>query len=317
MIVPGVGHFSQAVQQLRAHKLDGPITERVNQGLPTLFVCVGLQILGVGSEEGDFSEIGLGIVKERVYKFPKEVRVPQQGWNRVVPAGPMNYIQDGFAYFSNSFCFPSFPLDQGWGVAYSHHGTNFVAAFEKGAVLACQFHPELSGQWGQDTLKRWITLSPSLVAQSHSHPPSHPVPALSSGVTRRVIPCLDVKNGMVVKGIQFQNLQESGIPSERAALYEEQGGDEIVILDVSATIEARKTKCDTVQAVRAVLSIPLTVGGGVTSVTDAQALLESGADKVAINSAAVKDPSLLSVMAQSFGSQCTVIAIDAVQVITI
>jgi imidazole glycerol-phosphate synthase subunit HisF len=85
-------------------------------------------------------------------------------------------------------------------------------------------------------------------------------------------------------------------------------------IDVSATIEARKTKCDTVQSVRKVLSIPLTVGGGVTSVADAQALLEAGADKVAVNSAAVKDPSLLAAMAEAFGSQCTVIAIDAVQV---
>lgn len=277
-----------------------------------MFVCVGLQLLGIGSEEGDFSEVGLSIIKEKVYKFPPHVRVPQQGWNRVVPAGPMHYIEEGYAYYSNSFCFSSVPADLGWSVAYSYHGTSFAAAFERGAVLACQFHPELSGEWGQAVLKNWLLKSGSL-AGTHTVVHPHPAPKLTHGVTRRIIPCLDVKDGKVVKGIKFQNLKESGVPSERAELYQQQGGDEIVILDVSATIESRKTKCDTVQSVRAVISIPLTVGGGVTSVADAQALLEAGADKVAVNSAAVKDPSLLAVMAEAFGSQCTVIAIDAVE----
>lgn len=313
VVVPGVGHFSQAMQHLRAHNLVSPIVERVKAGLPTLFVCVGLQLLGTASEEGGFSEVGLGIVQEKVYKFPPTVRVPQQGWNKVIPASHMNFVVEGFAYFSNSFAFTKCPTDQGWSVAYSHHGTNFISAFEKGAVLACQFHPELSGEWGQTVLRNWLEKSASLVGSLPSAPIYTPPDFNGNGVTRRVIPCLDVKDGKVVKGIQFQNLKESGIPSERAALYQQQGGDEIVILDVSATIEARKTKCDTVRSVRSVLSIPLTVGGGVTSVADAQALLEAGADKVAVNSAAVKDPSLLATMAEAFGSQCTVVAIDAVQ----
>jgi hypothetical protein len=116
---------------------------------------------------------------------------------------------------------------------YSFHGTSFAAAFEKGAILACQFHPELSGEWGQSVLKKWLQKSDSL---SGTHVPVHiyPLPNLTQGVTRRVIPCLDVKDGKVVKGIQFQNLTESGIPSERAALYEQQGGDEIVILGTSS-----------------------------------------------------------------------------------
>lgn len=118
VIVPGVGHFSQAIQHLRAHKLADPVVNRVNQGLPTLFVCVGLQLLGIGSEEGGFSEIGLSIIHEKVHKFPSHVRVPQQGWNRVVPSGPMHYIEEGYAYFSNSYCFKNVPMDQGWTVAY-------------------------------------------------------------------------------------------------------------------------------------------------------------------------------------------------------
>jgi len=323
VIVPGVGHFAQAMHHIREHNLEGAILERIKRGLPTLFVCVGLQVLGATSEEGDFTTQGLGLIQSRVTKFPATVRVPQQGWNKVTPSSSMRFVVEGYAYYSNSFSFQDFPSDQGWSIAHSYHGVPFVAAFEKGPVLACQFHPELSGKWGQDLLSRWLSLAPSIAASdwASSLPVKSVLPSAVDynngthqvGVTRRIIPCLDVKNGMVVKGVQFQNLKESGIPSERAALYQAQGGDEIVILDVSATIETRKTRYDTVQSVRNVLSIPLTVGGGVTSVSDAQALLLSGADKVAVNSAAVKDPALLTSMATAFGRQCVVVAIDAVQ----
>ncbi len=130
-------------------------------------------------------------------------------------------------------------------------------------------------------------------------------------LTSRIIPCLDVRDGRVVKGVKFQGLKDSGDPVERAALYEEQGADEIVILDVSATPEERSHQVETTAAVREVLSIPLTVGGGVRSVSDARELLEAGADKVAINTAAVKSPEILTRMAEQFGRQCTVTAIDA------
>ncbi len=132
-----------------------------------------------------------------------------------------------------------------------------------------------------------------------------------SGLTRRIIPCLDVSHGRVVKGIKFQGLRDTGDPAERAALYEEQGADEIVILDVSATPEGRGNQVETVQHVRARIGIPLTVGGGVRAVDDAGALLEAGADKVSVNSAAVTRPDLLSEIASQFGRQCTVLAIDA------
>ncbi|MEN8233637.1 MAG: imidazole glycerol phosphate synthase subunit HisF [Actinomycetota bacterium] len=127
----------------------------------------------------------------------------------------------------------------------------------------------------------------------------------------RVIPCLDVDAGRVVKGVRFQGLRDAGDPVTQAALYQEQGGDEIVILDVSATPEGRGHAVDTTSSVREVLSIPLTVGGGVRSTDDAQALLEAGADKVAVNSAAVDRPELIGEIAQQFGSQCTVLAVDA------
>ena len=132
-------------------------------------------------------------------------------------------------------------------------------------------------------------------------------------LTARIIPCLDVSHGRVVKGVKFQGLRDAGDPAERAKAYEDQGADEIVILDVSATPEGRGHQLETVRRVREALSIPLTVGGGVRAEEDALALLEAGADKVSVNTAAVTRPELLSEIADRFGRQCCVLAIDAAQ----
>ncbi len=130
-------------------------------------------------------------------------------------------------------------------------------------------------------------------------------------LTARIIPCLDVADGRVVKGVRFQGLRDAGDPAERAWLYEAQGADEIVILDVSATPEGRANGLDVVDRVRQGLSIPLTVGGGVRRIDDAAAFLDAGADKVSINTAAVSEPELVRGIATRFGSQCCVVAIDA------
>jgi imidazole glycerol-phosphate synthase subunit HisF len=130
-------------------------------------------------------------------------------------------------------------------------------------------------------------------------------------LARRVIPCLDIDNGRVVKGVRFQGLRDAGDPVESARAYEEQGADEIVLLDVSATPEGRANNLEVVAAVREVLSIPLTVGGGVRQITDAGRLLDVGADKVGINTAAVDRPELITEMSDRFGAQCTVVAVDA------
>lgn len=130
-------------------------------------------------------------------------------------------------------------------------------------------------------------------------------------LTTRVIPCLDVRDGRIVKGVRFQSLRDAGDPASRAAAYEQDGADELVMLDVSATNEGRATAVRTVREIRRVLSIPLTVGGGIASIDDAARLLDAGADKVSINSAAVRDPDLISRIASRFGRQCTVLAIDA------
>jgi cyclase len=130
-------------------------------------------------------------------------------------------------------------------------------------------------------------------------------------LTKRIIPCLDIKEGRVVKGVNFVNLRDAGDPVEQARLYDEQGADELVFLDISATPEGRRTTLELVGRVADTVFMPLTVGGGIRAVDDMRSLLLAGADKVSVNSAAVKNPVLLSEGASRFGAQCIVLAIDA------
>jgi cyclase len=130
-------------------------------------------------------------------------------------------------------------------------------------------------------------------------------------ITKRIIPCLDVKAGRVVKGVSFQQLRDAGDPVELARLYDREGADELVFLDISASHEGRKTMIDVVQSAAAKLMIPFTVGGGIGSVEDMFRLLRAGADKVSINTSAILNPQLIEDGARRFGSQCIVVAIDA------
>jgi imidazole glycerol-phosphate synthase subunit HisF len=130
-------------------------------------------------------------------------------------------------------------------------------------------------------------------------------------LTRRIIPCLDIKAGRVVKGVRFANLADAGDPAGLARLYEARGADELVFLDITATIEGRQAMLDVVRATAAELTIPFAVGGGVSHVDDLRALLRAGCDKVSVNSAAVRDPKVIAQAANEFGSQCVVVAIDA------
>lgn len=130
-------------------------------------------------------------------------------------------------------------------------------------------------------------------------------------LTKRIIPCLDIKEGRTVKGVNFVDLRDAGSPIELAQLYAEQGADELVFLDITATQEKRKTLLELVEAIAREIAIPFTVGGGINSVEDVAALLQAGADKVSINSAAVRRPELITELSTVFGSQCVVVAIDA------
>ena len=127
---------------------------------------------------------------------------------------------------------------------------------------------------------------------------------------KRIIPCLDIKNGRTVKGVNFVNIKDAGDPIELARRYVLEGADELVFLDITATIENRKTLIELVRKISQNINIPFTVGGGINSIEDVSNLISAGADKISINSAAVKNPSLISEIANEFGSQCVVVAID-------
>lgn len=303
VVLPGVGTFGAAMETLRRDRLVEPLRSRADSDRPLLAVRVGMQVLCEGSDESP-EVSGLGVVAGRITRFTGSVRVPQLGWNAIETEHPGRFLRGGFVFFANSYRLSTAP--PGWSPAHACHGGRFVAALERGNILACQFHPELSGARGVRLLKRWLGLS-------FSEDGEHPVESLGEGrgLTRRIIPCLDVRDGRVVKGVQFSNLRDAGSPAALAALYEGQGADEIVVLDVSATPEGRATAVETVRGVREALSIPLTVGGGVRCSADAERLLEAGADKVAINTAAVARPELIRELSRRFGRQCTVLAIDA------
>jgi len=290
VVLPGVGSFASGMRALRETGVDGALAERFTRGRATLAICLGLQLLLEGSDENPDVR-GLGLVPGRARRLPSTQRVPQMGWNHVQADSECRWLRSGEVYFANSFALDTPP--PGFATASFEYGGRFVAAFERYRWLACQFHPELSGELGQSLLEGWyrgVSTSRSLV---------------------RVIPCLDVRDGRVVKGVKFQGLRDAGDPAELAHYYDAQGADELVVLDVSATPEGRRTAADTVRRVRRVLSIPLTVGGGIRGLEDARRLLEAGADKVAVNTAAVERPELLGEIAADFGCQCTVLSLDA------
>src|SRR5919112_5617467 len=132
-------------------------------------------------------------------------------------------------------------------------------------------------------------------------------------LTKRIIPCLDIKDGRTVKGINFVNIRDAGDPVELGALYAQQGADELVFLDITATVEKRKTLSELVNRIAHKINIPFTVGGGIGSVEDVSILLQNGADKISVNTAAFRNPKLLNHLSKEFGSQCVVLAIDTKQ----
>jgi len=153
LVLPGVGAFGAAMQRLMACDLVEALAQRVGAGRATLAICLGLQLLCEGSAESP-GVAGLGVLPLQVTRFPDSVRVPQLGWNHVAadPAGTL--LKPGYAYFANSYRLAEAPA--GWSAAWSEHGGRFVAALERGNVLACQFHAELSGDWGLELLHRWL-----------------------------------------------------------------------------------------------------------------------------------------------------------------
>ena len=153
LVVPGVGAFAAALGHIDEHRWRHALVDRIEAGRPTLAICVGMQLLCEKSEESPgFS--GLGVVRGTVTRLPQDLTVPQLGWNRVTPDSACRFLEPGWAYFANSYRLGS--VSDGWVGARTQYGGSFVSAMERGDVLACQFHPELSGEWGSALLGRWI-----------------------------------------------------------------------------------------------------------------------------------------------------------------
>jgi imidazole glycerol-phosphate synthase subunit HisH len=153
VVLPGVGAFGSAMDRIESLGLAAAIRERIEVNRPTLAVCVGMQLLSRHSEESP-GATGLKVLEETVGRFGDGVTVPQMGWNRVEPGPGSRFVESGWAYFANSYRIDRLP--EGWAGSNTDHGGTFVSALEKGDVLACQFHPELSGEWGARLLDRWL-----------------------------------------------------------------------------------------------------------------------------------------------------------------
>lgn len=153
VIVPGVGAFGAGMAALEGGGLVEPLRQRIDDDRPTMLVCLGMQLLGESSEESPGVD-GLGVIDAHVTSFPRGVSTPQFGWNTVEPEGEPTFIREGYAYFANSYRLEHPP--DGWSFALTDHGGPFVSAIERGAVLAVQFHPELSGSYGQSLIERWL-----------------------------------------------------------------------------------------------------------------------------------------------------------------
>jgi cyclase len=301
IVLPGVGHFGHCAREFNRYSFGPAIADAHRRGVPLLGICVGMQLLFEGSEEADDAP-GLGLLRGRVRRMRGVPRLPQIGWNRVAIRGLHPWLDvsgDRYFYFLHSYAAePRTDLTLG-AVNYGGERAAIVGA---DGILGVQFHPEKSGAAGLELLRGFAERRGSAS------------PSRDGGLgtlAKRIVPCLDVKDGRVVKGTRFVELRDAGDPVDLARRYDEQGADELVFLDITASAEKRRTVVDLASRVADVLFIPFTVGGGIRDADEAGEILRVGADKVALNSAAVRDPSVIAKVAGRFGSQAMVLAIDA------
>ena len=289
LVLPGVGHFA-ATQRLDQSGLTAAIRAAIARGVPFLGICVGMQWLYAGSTEAP-DQPGLAHFARSCTRFSDcDEKIPHVGWNSLDVRAASRLLAGvdagEFVYFTHSY---KAPVTEDTA-AVTHYIEPFAAAVERGNVMGVQFHPEKSGATGLKILRNFLELVM---------------------LTKRIIACLDVHDGRVVKGVQFVDLIDAGDPATQAARHAREGADEIVLLDITATHEGRQTLLDTVRRTARELFVPFAVGGGIRTARDAENVFDAGADKVSVNSAALADPTLIDAIGRNFGAQAVVVAIDA------
>ena len=264
-MIAGVGHVESAARGLEP--VADALRERAAAGRPLLGICVGMQLLFEESEEGGR---GLGLLEGRCGACARAGCRTWAGTSSRSRGRPtlLDGLDGADVYFAHSYAVE--PAGEPSSSPRSSTTGTVVAAVESGPLAGVQFHPERSGAAGRAPARERAAM-----------------------VKKRVIPCLDVAGGRVVKGVRFETLRDVGDPVELATRYSELGADELVFLDITATLEGRGPMLELVERAAEQLTIPFTVGGGVSGLEDARALLRAGADKVAVNRAAVDDPALL------------------------
>ena len=305
VVFPGVGAARSAMDNLRSLGLTEVVREAAATK-PFLGICLGMQILFEHSEE-DGGVDTLGILSGKVLRFPDVpgCKVPEIGWNdtRVQETGRRGESA-GEYYFVHSYYAEVTPDTY---LTSNFAGVDFTAMVRRGNIWACQFHPEKSGKIGLDLLRAWLEDRDVL----HSSPILHP--SSFASLTRRVIPCLDVKGGRVTKGVKFKNNIDLGDPVEMAVKYSDGGADELVFYDITASAERRPIDIGMVAAVAKAIRIPFAVGGGISCIADMERVILAGAEKVSVNSLAVKNPQIIADGAKAFGAQCIVLGMDPVK----
>jgi len=317
LVLPGVGAFGAAMEKLQSSGFVPVIKNYINSGRPFLGICLGMQLLMDSSDETEGVR-GLGIIPGTCKRFSSG-KVPQIGWNRIqIPPDTQlfrNIPTETSFYFIHSYYIQE--TERSAAAAETHYHIPFVSALEKNNIYAVQFHPEKSGPIGLQVLQNWTQIVRKTTKSFVGGPGGRfykRAPLAAAGGTNlsiRIIPCLDVDNGRVVKGIQFKDIQDAGDPVQLAKRYNQAGADEITFLDIGATHKSRQTLLNIVTQVSREVFVPLTVGGGIAGVDHMRSALKSGADKVSICSAALRNPQLITDGARIFGSQCIVLSIDA------
>ena len=236
-------------------------------------------------------------------------RLPHIGWSRVRWEQPLELLEglpDECAFY-HVHSYVANPANRDVVLGSTEYGERFVSAVQQGSLFGVQFHPEKSSTHGLKLLKNFSNTCSGTARRVRPARSSESRP----GLCKRIVPCLDVDGGRVVKGTNFINLRDAGDPVELARFYDREGADEIAFLDISATHEKRNTIAKLAKEAVSEVFVPITIGGGIRTVADAQTVLDAGADNISVNSAAVAEPELLNELDSVFANQNLILAIDA------